>query len=132
VANADAEALRGAYVELARGDFAAMLPLLDPDVEWRWTSDQMGLTGDELYRGVEDVTRAMTGWLRTWDLFTVAAEEFIESDDHIIVLVHLRGRLRGSSAHVESRQADIYTFREGKIVRIENAPREEIREAADS
>jgi ketosteroid isomerase-like protein len=48
------------------------------------------------------------------------------------VLVHLRGRLRGSSAHVESRQADVYTFREGKIVRIENAPREEIREAADS
>jgi ketosteroid isomerase-like protein len=74
VANADAEALRGTYVELARGDFAAMLPLFDPDVEWRWTSDQMGLTGDELYRGVEDVTRAMRGWLRTWDLFTVEAE----------------------------------------------------------
>jgi ketosteroid isomerase-like protein len=130
MSDSHAEALRAVYVELARGNFAAMLPLLDPDVEWRWTSDQMGLTGDELYRGVEDVTRAMASWLRTWDAFAVEAEEFIESGDRIIVLVHLRARLRGSSADVESRQADIYTFRDGKIVRIENAPREEIRETA--
>lgn len=128
MANFDAEALRAAYAELARGNFAPMLPLLDPDVEWRWTADQMGLTGDELYRGVDAVRRAMAGWLQTWDLFTVEAEEFIESDDRITVFVRLRGRLRGSSAEVESRQADIYTFRDGKIVRIENAPREEIRD----
>jgi ketosteroid isomerase-like protein len=128
MSDSQVEALRAVYVELARGNFAAMLPLLDPDVEWLWTSDQMGLTGDELYRGVEDVSRAMARWLRTWDSFAVDAEEFIESDDRIVVLVHMRARPRGSSADVESRQADIYTFRDGKIVRIENKPREEIRE----
>jgi ketosteroid isomerase-like protein len=74
----------------------------------------------------------MASWLRTWDSFAVDAEEFIESDDRIIVLVHLRARPRGGSAEVESRQADIYTFRDGKIVRIENAPREEIRETTSA
>jgi ketosteroid isomerase-like protein len=132
VSNSDVEALRAVYTEIARGNFAAMLPLLDPDVEWRWTSDQMGLTGDERYRGVEEVSRAMVGWLRTWQSFAVEAEEFIESDDRIIVLTRLRARARGSSADIESRQADIYTFRDGRIIRIENTPREEIRAAADS
>jgi ketosteroid isomerase-like protein len=74
----------------------------------------------------------MTSWLQTWDVFTVETEEFIESDQRIIVFVRLRGRPRGSSADVEGRQADVYTFRDGKIVRIENTPREEIRDAADN
>jgi ketosteroid isomerase-like protein len=126
------EALRAVYVDFARGNFAAILPLLDPEVEWRWTSDQMGLTGDLVYRGVEDVSRAMASWLGTWDSFAVEAEEFIESEDRVIVLTRLRARAKGSSADIESLQADIYTFRHGKIVRIENTPREQVRARADN
>lgn len=126
MASADVEALRAVYAEHARGNFAAMLPLLDPSVEWRWTTDQMGLTGDELYRGVAEVSAAMTSWLRTWDAFAVEAEDFLDFDDQIVVLVRLRGRHAGSSAEIESRQADVYTFRAGKIIRIENKPREEL------
>jgi ketosteroid isomerase-like protein len=92
----------------------------------------MGLTGDEVYRGVEDVSRAMASWLGTWESFVVEAEEFIESDDCVIVLTRLRARAKGSSADIESLQADSYTFRDGKIVRIENTSRAEVRARADN
>lgn len=122
VPRSDLAALRAVYAELSHGNFAAMLPLLDPDVEWRWTDDQSGLTGDDSYRGVAAVSRAMASWLRNWDSFAVDAEDFIESGDRIIVLVRLRARPRSARGKLISRQADIYTFRGGRIVTIENAP----------
>lgn len=118
--SANVSALRNAYSELARGNFSAMLPLLDPSVEWRWTPDQMGLAGDDIYRGIDDVSAAMAAWLRTWETFAVEAEEFAEDGDTVTVHARLRGRLRGSDAEVESRQLDVYSMRNGKIVRIEN------------
>ena len=122
MASANLSALRSAYEELARGNFRVLLPLLDPSVEWRWTPDQMGLTGDDVYCGIEDVSAAMAAWLRTWETFVVEAEEFAEDADEVSVRVRLRGRPRGSEAQLESRQFDVYSFRDGKIVRIENRP----------
>lgn len=125
MASGNLEALRNAYRELARGNFRAILPLLDPSVEWLWTPDQMGLMGDEIYRGVTDVSAAMGVWLRTWDTFAVEAEDFTEDGETITVRVRLRGRMRGSEAQLESRQLDVYSFRDGKIVRIVNRPLED-------
>lgn len=122
--DAEVEALREVYAEFARSNFGVMLPLLDPSVEWRWTPQQMGLTGDEAYRGVAEVSRAMVGWLRSWDAVSNEAEGFVDLGDQVIVLEHLRLRPVGSSTEVESRQACIYTFRSGRIVGIENKPRE--------
>jgi ketosteroid isomerase-like protein len=38
----------------------------------------------------------------------------------VVVYVRLRGLLKGSRFEVEARQADVYTFLDGKITRIEN------------
>jgi ketosteroid isomerase-like protein len=62
----------------------------------------------------------MAEWLATWDSFRSEAEEFIDAGDRVVVYVHLRGVLKGSPFEVESKQADVYTFLDGKIIRIEN------------
>lgn len=114
------ETLRGLYEEFKRGNWAAAAEFCDPAVEWRWTSDQMGLTGARSFRGLEEVGQAMAEWLATWDSFRNEAEEFIDAGDRVVVYVHLRGLLRGSAFEVKAKQTDVYTFLDGKIIRIEN------------
>src|SRR5258708_26772269 len=118
------------YEEFKRGNFAAAGEYCDPAVEWRWTSDQMGLTGQRSFHGLEEVGRAMAEWLATWDWFWNEAEDFIDAGDRVVVWVHLHGRLKGSTAVLEAQQADVYTFPHGKIVLMENyADRAEALEA---
>jgi ketosteroid isomerase-like protein len=130
MSRANVEVVRGLYEEFTRGNWAAAAKFCDPAVEWRWTSDQMGLTGQRSFHGLEEVGRAMAEWLATWESFWAEAEEFIDAGDRVVVCVHQHGRLKGSAAVLEATQADIYTFLNGKIVRIENyADRAEALEA---
>jgi ketosteroid isomerase-like protein len=120
MSQANVETLRGLYEEFRRGNWGAAAELCDPAVEWRWTSDQMGLTGERSFRGLDEVGKAMAEWLATWDSFRNEAEEFIDAGDRVVVYVHLRGLLTGSAFEVQAKQADVYTFLDGKIIHIEN------------
>ena len=77
--------MRGLYHEFKRGNFAAGAEVCDPAVEWRWTSDQMGLTGERSFRGLEEVGQAMAEWLAMWDSFWAEAEDFIDAGDRVVV-----------------------------------------------
>jgi ketosteroid isomerase-like protein len=131
MSQANVETLRGLYEEFKRGNWAAAAEFCDPAVEWRWTSDQMGLTGERRFHGLDEVGKAMAEWLATWESFWAEAEEFIDAGDRVVVCVRLHGRLKGSAAPLDATQADVYTFLDGKIMRIENyAHRAEALDAA--
>jgi ketosteroid isomerase-like protein len=113
------EMLHGIYEGIERGNFAATEKYLDPEVEWRWTSDQMGLTGKRSFRGLDEIRKGMGEWLGTWESFWVEPEEFRDAGDRAVVFVCVHARLKGSAVDVETRQADVYTFRNEKILCIE-------------
>jgi ketosteroid isomerase-like protein len=46
-----------------------------------------------------------------------AREEFIDAGDQVVVTVHYTGRGRGSGVPFDDRLFDVYTLREGKIIR---------------
>lgn len=123
MSDAGVEALRAVYAEFRRGNFGAVLPLLDAGIEWRWTDDQIGLTGGAPLCGLTAVADGMAEWLSTWDWFWNEAEAFIDAGDRVVVFVRIHGRPKGSSAAVNSEQADVYSFSGEKIVRIENYAR---------
>jgi ketosteroid isomerase-like protein len=56
-------------------------------------------------------------WKSAWDGLEVTAEEFIDAGDCVLVTVHFRGRGRGSGVAVEARFYEVYTLRDGKVVR---------------
>jgi ketosteroid isomerase-like protein len=112
--------LRQMYADLARGDFPAAEQHLGANIEWRWTSDQMGLMGKRSFRGLDEIRKGMAEWLGTWDSFWLDAEEIHDAGDRAVVFVCVHARLKGATADVETRQADVYTFHDRKIVRIEN------------
>jgi uncharacterized protein len=111
------ELMRGVYAEMARGNFWALAPLLDEDVEWEWDPRFASLVGGpQTYRGPDGVERATKEVLAGWKWFTIEAEDFIEADGTIVVLTHQRARARHGDAEIDQPAADLWTLRDGKVV----------------
>jgi ketosteroid isomerase-like protein len=119
---------REAYEAYARGGPEAILPFLDPEVEWHDIGDQPDST---VHRGHE-------GFLYSQDVFTEPFAEFTVSVEHIedlggdyvLVLVSLRGRGRGSGADFTQKLAHLIKVRGGKAVQFPFVDRADALEAA--
>jgi ketosteroid isomerase-like protein len=111
------EALRRVYEQMAQGNFWAALKIFDPEIAWEWSSSMSGLTGIGTYHGIEGVEAATRDQFEVWDWFWQEGEEFIEAGDDVVVLTRQHGRLKGSDREVESKAANVWTFREGSAVR---------------
>ena len=106
-------ALRGIYAAINRNDIPAALALLDPRIEWIEPPEypEGGTT-----RGLADVEALHRRARATWAEGSCEPERFIFAGDRVIVFVHVRVRLKDKVEWIEGRLADVYTFRDGKII----------------
>lgn len=110
---AETEALRAAYAALNRNDVPAFVATFDPRIE-RIEPDDFPQGGT--YHGLEAVKAHISKGRGTWAEGGCEPERFIVAGDRIIVLVHVRVRLKHETEWREGRVADVYTFRNGKAV----------------
>jgi ketosteroid isomerase-like protein len=105
-------------------DVDEALPYADPAVVWNPI--------EELPTQGHDAVRAsLEHWKADWDDYDVIPEEFVDMGDRVLVTVRLRGRGRGSGVEIDARFYDLYTLRDGKIVRMDQfTERSEALEAA--
>lgn len=54
----------------------------------------------------------------SWAEGSCEPERFIVASEKIVVFIHVRVRLKNSTEWVEGRQADVYTFRNGKVIQM--------------
>jgi ketosteroid isomerase-like protein len=112
------EALRRVHDQMTRGNFWALAPLLDDAVEWEWGRGYASLVGGpKTYRGIKEVEAATKEWLAAWEWFTIDADEFIDAGEHVVVLTRYHARPRRGGPQISERAAEVWTWREGKIVR---------------
>jgi ketosteroid isomerase-like protein len=63
--------------------------------------------------------RALREYFETFEEFHVEIEELINADgDHVVATIRDGGRIRGSDAEVSNRYFHVWTFGDGKIVRL--------------
>jgi ketosteroid isomerase-like protein len=128
------EIVRRVYDAAARRDTATVLALYDPEIEWDMTRRVgEGLWGQGgLYRGHEGLRRWFREWSEGLDHIEYEAEELIAAgDDRVISEAYMRGRGRASGIEVGATIYAVWTFREGKVVRVVwFSRREEALEAA--
>jgi ketosteroid isomerase-like protein len=111
----DLEKLQALYEEWARGDFSH-LDIWDESAEM----DTFGLVEPMKASGREDVARTLAGWLSAWERpLVIEADELIQRGARILVMVHWKGRGRGSGAELDAEGAHLWTFREGRAVRFD-------------
>ena len=61
----------------------------------------------------------MTGFLDAWDSLTIAAESFEDAGESVLVKVRQTGVGRGSGAPAETFYFQVWTFRGGKVIRLD-------------
>jgi ketosteroid isomerase-like protein len=118
------EIARKFYEDILRGDHAAALACLAPDVVFT-------VTQEGTVHGREQVRAMWERWEGDWEEVRPVAEEFIDLGDQVIVTVHEWGRGRGSGIEVDGRFFNVLTIRDGQVVRkVEYAERSKALEAA--
>ncbi len=107
------ETLRAAYAALNRNDIPGFVASFDPQIERIEPADS---PQDGTYRGLEAVKAHVAKARETWAEGGCEPQRFIVVDDRIVVLVHVRVRLKHEIEWREGRTGDVYTFRNGKII----------------
>jgi ketosteroid isomerase-like protein len=119
MSQSDIENLRARYEAVTRGDRAAVYRDVQPGFTLK-TPEQFPNAGT--YHGSEEATRFVTEFWAPHEEVIVEPEEFFENADQIVVFLLARLRPKGSSAFLESRVANLWTFREGRPIRCEWFP----------
>lgn len=89
--------------------------LFDPD----FVMDMRELADIGIHRGLPAAREMFRQYATTFDDFRVDLEDVIHADDErVVVRIRDGGRVRASDAEVWNRYFDVWTFREGKAVRM--------------
>ena len=118
------EIVRRAYESLARRDWDGVWADAHSDFHLHTQ-----LAGS--YRGPDEAQRFIEDRFAAFESFTAEPVEYFEGDDQVVVFVTQRAQPKGSSAVIEIKTGDVWTFRNGKVLTLETFPqREKALEAA--
>jgi ketosteroid isomerase-like protein len=107
------EIVRRMWDAFLAADFQTALSFYAPDVEW----DGTNLPDGQIGRGHEAILDHITQWADAWANWTVEVERIVEAGgDQVIVFMRERGQ-SDSGLTMDERHAELYTLRDGKIVR---------------
>jgi ketosteroid isomerase-like protein len=70
-------------------------------------------------QGHDAVRASLERWKGEWDDYELIPEELADMGDRVVATVRLRGRGRASGIEIDARFYDVYTLRDGKIVRMD-------------
>jgi ketosteroid isomerase-like protein len=96
-----------------RRDLDAALKLMHPQCEGR------AIESTEPAHGHAGVAAAFRSWFEAFEEFAIEAEDFSSQGDRVLVAMRQRARGRGSGVEVEERLHQLFTLRDGKVIRFE-------------
>jgi ketosteroid isomerase-like protein len=117
-----ADVVQGIYDAFGRGDVPAILAALDENVDWR-VPENLPHGGDR--RGRDGVGAFFQGIGENWDGLAVDIEHTVSSDERVVVLARIHGKLRATGEETGYTAAHAWTILEGTPVRFDeyvNAP----------
>lgn len=108
-------AIRGAYAAFNRGDFNAAVASLDPKIEW---TEPAQFPGGGTYHGRDAVKGYLKQSRSGWTEGSSKPERFVVAGNRVVVFVFARFIAKGTNEWRETKLADVYTIRDGRIVQM--------------
>ena len=116
-------------VELAPGADVDLVPFLRDDRAWaalvaravldpEFEAFGTVIGTERPYLGAEGLREFLLDWVAPWDSYRSELERTIDLGERVLALYRAFGRGVGSTHEIESRNAWIWTFRDGKVTRI--------------
>jgi ketosteroid isomerase-like protein len=109
------EVRRRTYEALTRRDFAVLEELADPDLEMDLTERVLN---PATYRGAEGLLRFLGEIDELWASMDIDVERVIERGDEALAVLMVTLTGRGSGVEMESRIAQRWTLRDGRLLRM--------------
>jgi ketosteroid isomerase-like protein len=110
------EIVRIAYDAFNRRDLDALWPALGPEFEVDLTSS-MGFDRSR-YLGRKGVRSFFESYWDSFESISIDLEECIEGENAVVAVIRARGRGCGSGVEVDARGPHLWSFREGRAVRL--------------
>jgi ketosteroid isomerase-like protein len=108
------------WVRQAHDHFAKtgepMWEALDPEVE---IFDHDIPDASNPYKGAEGMAQWLSDFAQSWDRYELEVERLVDAGDRILSLFRIRAVGAGSGVPVERRDAMVWAFRDGKLVRLD-------------
>ena len=105
-------------------DLDESMKLVDPAVFWNPAPQPAA-------RGLDATRASIERWEADWEEYEEVPEDFAAIDDRVVVTVRFRGLGSQSGVEVHTRMYEVFTLREGLIVRMDEfTERAEALEAA--
>jgi ketosteroid isomerase-like protein len=112
------EIVRASWDAWSRGDMDALFEFYDPEVEWDMTHSYVPDMG--VFHGHEGIREFFREWRIFFAEYYAEAEQFVGTDDGVVVRVRQGGRGRSSTVGVEMPAYwQVYRLRDGRAVRVE-------------
>jgi ketosteroid isomerase-like protein len=96
-------------------DFSLIPELLDPEVVIDLSRN---VFNPDVYRGYEGVKRYVDVVDEMWDRFEAKIEDVIDTGENVVTATRMSGVGRGSGVEVEMQIFQVWTFREGRVLRL--------------
>jgi ketosteroid isomerase-like protein len=111
------ERIRRAFAGTTAGDFSYLPGLIHEDCEFRLPPDFPGTQGT---RGPEGFLSVVREFEDAFEETRYEPDEFVNQGDRLFVAVRTTGRARHTGIPLDVFLYWVYTFREGKVVEMEN------------
>jgi uncharacterized protein len=118
VSRENVELVHRVCAAFAGGDIDTIYACVAPDVEWDFTNADTWLE-EQVYRGYDAIGEFFGKWVGEWEDYRFEVEEVIDAGDKAVVVIHDEGRAKSSGVKLERRHAEVWTVRDGMVVRIE-------------
>lgn len=114
MSNQNAELIRRAYDAYARGDLAAMLEVVDPELEWTYLDPSLEDPQPQVCHGRHELQSALQRQAERG--LRAQLEEIIGHGDRVMVVVRTPGVDAHRVRQADDRNYDVFTVRDGRIV----------------
>jgi ketosteroid isomerase-like protein len=111
------EMVRAVFDQRGEGDLKTSFDLLDEHVVFVLPPE---FPDAGTYVGRESVRAYTRGFLEPWTNLTMEAEELVDAGDTVVVGLRQRGVGDSSGVPTELHYFQLWSFRGGKVIRIEN------------
>jgi ketosteroid isomerase-like protein len=107
------EAIAATFAAVQRSDWERAMERVDPAVEL----DQTRMPDGGVYHGRDALFDFFARWFGAWEDLRFELERIEDLGDSVLLLNRMTGRGRSTGADVSVLAADVFTFRDGKIIR---------------
>jgi ketosteroid isomerase-like protein len=119
MAQENVEVIRRLEAAFNDQDIQGALATMHPDVELELIGGFADIMGQDIFNGSAGMRRFLTDWYATFKtMYTQQEQDFKITDDQVLVLSRFHATVEGSDVPVELPVGSIFTFEDGKIIRL--------------